>query len=50
MAVSTAISNFAEFPPMATIGVVIMGVALAERTGFLQALSARPPRRSPDAL
>ncbi|WP_328523389.1 AbgT family transporter [Kribbella sp. NBC_00359] len=38
MAVSTAISNFAEFPPMATIVVVIMGVALAERTGFLQAL------------
>jgi aminobenzoyl-glutamate transport protein len=37
MALSTAISNFAEFPPMATIVVVIMGVAVAERTGFLAA-------------
>ncbi|KAJ1684375.1 hypothetical protein LUZ63_020130 [Rhynchospora breviuscula] len=37
MAVSTAVSNFAEFPPMATIVVVIMGVAVAERTGFLAA-------------
>lgn len=37
MAVSTAIENFAEFPPMATIVVVIMGVAVAERTGFLAA-------------
>ena len=37
MALSTAITNFAEFPPMATIVVVIMGVAVAERTGFLAA-------------
>lgn len=37
MAVSTMITNFAEFPPMATIVVVIMGVAVAERTGFLTA-------------
>ncbi|MFE7224682.1 AbgT family transporter [Nocardioides sp. NPDC057577] len=37
MAVSTMVSNFAEFPPMATIVVVIMGVAVAERTGFLTA-------------
>ncbi|MEO9322550.1 AbgT family transporter [Nocardioides sp. C4-1] len=37
MAVSTAITNFATFPPMATIVVVIMGVAIAERTGFLAA-------------
>lgn len=38
MAVSTAIDNFASFPPMATIVVVIMGVAIAERTGFLSAV------------
>ncbi|MFE2032424.1 AbgT family transporter [Streptomyces scopuliridis] len=38
MAVSTMIENFATFPPMATIVVVIMGVAVAERTGFLAAL------------
>lgn len=37
MAMSTAIENFATFPPMATIVVVIMGVAVAERTGFLAA-------------
>ncbi|NEB76124.1 AbgT family transporter [Streptomyces sp. SID14478] len=37
MAVSTMVSNFAEFPPMATIVVVIMGVAVAERSGFLAA-------------
>lgn len=37
MALSTAIDNFASFPPMATIIVVIMGVAVAERTGFLEA-------------
>ncbi|MFJ6569120.1 AbgT family transporter [Streptomyces sp. NPDC091292] len=37
MAVSTMISNFASFPPMATIVVVIMGVAVAERSGFLAA-------------
>jgi aminobenzoyl-glutamate transport protein len=38
MAVSTMVDNFASFPPMATIVVVIMGVAVAERSGFLAAL------------
>lgn len=37
MAVSTAVDNFATFGPMGTIVVVIMGVAIAERTGFLSA-------------
>lgn len=37
MAVSTAIDNFATFGPMGTIVAVIMGVAVAERTGFLAA-------------
>jgi aminobenzoyl-glutamate transport protein len=50
MAVSTAISNFAEFPPMATIVVVIMGVALAERTGFLQALMRVSVSRVPTSM
>ena len=50
MAVSTAISNFAEFPPMATIVVVIMGVALAERTGFLQALMRVSVSRVPQSM
>ncbi|AKU16065.1 AbgT family transporter [Luteipulveratus mongoliensis] len=38
MAMSTAVENFATFGPMATIVVVIMGVAVAERSGFLAAL------------
>ncbi|WP_184814159.1 AbgT family transporter [Actinophytocola algeriensis] len=38
MAISTMVENFATFPPMATIVVVIMGVAVAERSGFLAAL------------
>lgn len=38
MALSTMIDNFAAFPPMATIVAVIMGVAVAERSGFLSAL------------
>ena len=37
MAVSTAVDNFATFGPMGTIVAVIMGVAIAERTGFLSA-------------
>ncbi|SDS80462.1 AbgT family transporter [Microlunatus soli] len=50
MAVSTAIDNFAEFPPMATIVVVIMGVALAERTGFLQAVMRVSISRVPTSM
>ncbi|MFC0623283.1 AbgT family transporter [Kribbella deserti] len=50
MAVSTAVSNFAEFPPMATIVVVIMGVAIAERTGFLEALMRVSVSRVPASM
>ena len=35
MAVSTALDAYQSFPPLITIMVVIMGVALAERTGML---------------
>jgi aminobenzoyl-glutamate transport protein len=38
MATSTMVENFATFPPMATIVAVIMGVAVAERSGFLATL------------
>ncbi len=38
MALTTMVENFATFPPMATIVVVIMGVAVAERSGFLAAV------------
>ncbi|WP_419996192.1 AbgT family transporter [Streptomyces boninensis] len=47
MAASTMIENFAAFPPMATIVVVIMGVAVAERSGFLAALMKRGVSRVP---
>ena len=47
MAVSTMIDNFAEFPPMATILVVIMGVAVAEHSGLLAAVMRRGVSRIP---
>ncbi|WP_249416132.1 AbgT family transporter [Streptomyces sp. TS71-3] len=47
MAVSTMVDNFAVFPPMATIVVVIMGVAVAERTGFLATLMKAGVSRVP---
>lgn len=49
MAVSTAVENFAAFPPMATIVVVIMGVAVAERSGFLAAVMKVGVSRVPAA-
>ncbi|WP_327365231.1 AbgT family transporter [Streptomyces sp. NBC_01217] len=49
MVVSTMIENFATFPPMATIVVVIMGVAVAERSGFLAALMRVGVSRIPAA-
>lgn len=49
MAVSTMIENFASFPPMGTIVVVIMGVAVAERSGFLAALMRVSVSRVPAA-
>ncbi|TWF79573.1 aminobenzoyl-glutamate transport protein [Pseudonocardia hierapolitana] len=50
MAVSTMVDNFATFPPMATIVVVIMGVAVAERTGFLAAVMRVGVSRVPASL
>ncbi|MHA6618746.1 AbgT family transporter [Pseudonocardia sp. DLS-67] len=50
MAVSTMIDNFATFPPMATIVVVIMGVAVAERSGFLAAVMRVGVSRVPASL
>jgi aminobenzoyl-glutamate transport protein len=50
MAVSTMVDNFASFPPMATIVVVIMGVAVAERTGFLAAVMRVSVSRVPASL
>ncbi|WP_461003159.1 AbgT family transporter [Streptomonospora sediminis] len=47
MAVSTMIDNFAGFPPMSTIVAVIMGVAVAERSGFLAALMRASVSRVP---
>ena len=47
LAVSSLIDNFAEFPPMATIVVVIMGVAIAERSGLLAAMMRSGVARVP---
>ncbi len=47
MALSGVIDNFAEFPPMATIIVVIMGVAIAEHSGFLAAVMKTGVSRVP---
>ena len=43
------IDNFAAFPPMATIVVVIMGVAVAEHSGFLAAVMRVGVSRVPAA-
>ncbi len=50
MAVSSMIDNFAEFPPMATIVTVIMGVAVAERSGLLAAAMRAGVARVPASL
>jgi aminobenzoyl-glutamate transport protein len=50
MAVSSMIDNFAQFPPMATIVTVIMGVAVAERSGLLAAAMRAGVARVPASL
>ncbi|MBW0102642.1 AbgT family transporter [Pseudonocardia sp. KRD291] len=50
MALSSMIDNFAEFPPMATIVTVIMGVAVAERSGLLAAVMRVGVARVPASL
>ncbi|UQN29059.1 AbgT family transporter [Brachybacterium kimchii] len=50
MAMSTAIDNFTSFGPMGTIVVVIMGVAVAEHTGFLSGLMRVSVSRVPSWL
>lgn len=37
-AIESALTNYAEFPPLATIVVVLLGVSVAERSGLLTAL------------
>lgn len=37
-AIESALTNYAEFPPLATIVVVLLGVSIAERSGLLTAL------------
>jgi aminobenzoyl-glutamate transport protein len=50
MMIGDAITNFAEFPPMALIVVVMLGVAVAERSGLLNALLRGSVTRVPDKL
>jgi aminobenzoyl-glutamate transport protein len=37
-AIESALTNYAQFPPLATIVVVLLGVSVAERSGLLTAL------------
>ncbi|WP_051049588.1 AbgT family transporter [Nocardiopsis ganjiahuensis] len=50
MMIGDAITNFAEFPPMALIVVVMLGVAVAERAGLLNALLRGSVTRVPPQL
>lgn len=50
MAMATMVKNFASFPPMATIVVVIMGVAVSEQSGFLSAAMRISISRVPAGL
>ncbi|WP_017624808.1 AbgT family transporter [Nocardiopsis chromatogenes] len=45
-----AVDNFAAFPPMALIVVVMLGVAVAERAGLLNAVLRGSVTRVPDKL
>lgn len=45
-----AVDNFASFPPMALIVVVMLGVAVAERAGLLNAVLRGSVTRVPDKL
>ncbi|MFC4560655.1 AbgT family transporter [Nocardiopsis mangrovi] len=48
--VGDAITNYAEFPPLALIVVVMLGVAVAERSGMLNALLRGSVTRVPGKL
>lgn len=50
MAVGTALEGYGTFPPLITIMVVMMGVALAERSGFLNAWMKTSVSKVPPAL
>ncbi|MDO9377272.1 MAG: AbgT family transporter [Nocardioidaceae bacterium] len=45
-----ALTNFATFPPLATIIVVLLGVAVAERSGLLEAVMRASVARVPASL
>ncbi|EIE98494.1 AbgT family transporter [Saccharomonospora glauca] len=47
MMIGEAVDNFAAFPPLALIIVVMLGVAVAERSGMLSALLRRTVTRVP---
>jgi len=49
-AIESALTNYATFPPLATIVVVLLGVAVAERSGLLTALLRITIGRLPAAM
>ncbi|SKB71758.1 aminobenzoyl-glutamate transport protein [Arthrobacter sp. 31Cvi3.1E] len=49
-AVESALTNYATFPPLATVVVVLLGVAVLERSGLLTALLRVTIGRLPDSV
>ncbi|NWJ74304.1 AbgT family transporter [Pseudonocardia sp. ICBG1122] len=49
-AIDSALDNYAQFPPLATIVVVLLGVSVAERSGILTALLRGTISRLPASL
>ncbi|WP_460769587.1 AbgT family transporter [Mariniluteicoccus flavus] len=50
MSVDSALAGYQDFPPLITIMVVIMGVAIAERSGFLNSWMKTSISRVPPSL
>lgn len=50
MILTEAISNFGAFPPLAMVLVVMIGIGIAEKTGYFEALMKRSLEITPTAL
>ena len=50
MIITEAINNFGAFPPLAMVLVVMIGIGLAEKTGYFEALMKRSLEITPNAL
>src|SRR5699024_5339976 len=50
MILTEAINNFGAFPPLAMVLVVMIGIGIAEKTGYFEALMKRSLEITPTAL